>query len=250
MSSRNSTNTRPVHRGSPRNASRLREYEGFFPRHPARGHSDTSMSVIIPDMPSPLSSAPSALALKHDRRRDYFTDNSTFAAATGRAAVENVSIRYDIREHSSVEPTDTPLRSTAQTKSPTILQIDTCGSTLPKTSHSSGRGSSNGSMPLFRRTGSDQTAGAARHGNYGPNSRLPRFMIDKINSGELNGRIASGSIDGAAADASRASVSSSVSSAMCSPQSVSSSSAMQAMLELEEAKLLSAERKGQLQAVD
>ncbi|KAJ2786264.1 hypothetical protein GGI15_001670 [Coemansia interrupta] len=250
MSSRNSTTTRTAHRGSPRNASRLREYEGFFPRHPARGHSDTSMSVIVPDMPSPLSSAPSALALKHDRRRDYFTDSSTFAAATGRAAGENASIRYDIREHSSVEPTDTPLRSTVQTRSPTILQIDTGGSALPKTSHSSGRGSSNGSMPLFRRTGSDQTAGAARHGNYGPNSRLPRFMIDKINSGELNGRGASGSIDGAAADGSRASVSSSISSAINSPRSASSSSAMQTMLELEEAKLLSAERKGQLQAVD
>ncbi|KAJ1724764.1 hypothetical protein LPJ53_000971 [Coemansia erecta] len=75
-------------------------------------------------------------------------------------------------------------------------------------------------------------------------------MVDKINAGELNGRMTSGSIDGTAADGSRASVSSSISSAMCSPQSVSSSSAMQTMLELEEAKLLSAERKGQLQAVD
>ncbi|KAJ1826292.1 hypothetical protein LPJ56_002254 [Coemansia sp. RSA 2599] len=242
LNSRTSLNSKSVHRGSPRLASRLREYEGFFPRHPSRGHSDTSMSVIVPDMPQPLSSAPSALALKHDRRRDYYTDSSTFAAATGKAASENPAIRYDIRERSTVESTETPLRSTAQTRSPKILQIDASGADLPRESRSSNRKSSVGSMPLFRRAGSDRGSDSKKHGDYKPGSRLPRFMLERMHSEDAGDR--------APVESSRASAVSGDSSVMQSPKSASSSSAMQTMLEMEEAKLLSAERKSQLQAVD
>ncbi|KAJ2698236.1 hypothetical protein FB645_005689 [Coemansia sp. IMI 203386] len=250
LSSRPSVSSKTAHRGSPGLNSRMREYEGFFPHHPSRGHSDTSMSVIVPDMPQPLSSAPSALALKHDRRRDYYTDSSTFAAATGKAASENSAIRYDIRERSTVESTETPHRSTSQAKSPRILQIDASGADLSRASHSSNRKSSISGLPLFRRAGSDIASDSKRHGDYGPGSRLPRFMLERMRSEKANSAAKARASDGIAADSSRASVVSGESSIMQSPKSASSSSAMQTMLEMEEAKLLSAERKSQLQAVD
>ncbi|KAJ1899991.1 hypothetical protein LPJ66_001764 [Kickxella alabastrina] len=258
MNSRTAAGTRSVHRSSPNAPGRSRENGGLFPQHPSRGHSDTSMSVIIPDMPSPLSSAPSALAFKHDRRRDFFTDNSTFVAATGRQSSENAGIHYDIRERSTAEPTDAPLRSTSHTKSPTVIQIATSGSELPRTSRTNSRKnkstskskSSDSSLPLFRRAGSENATHGAHRSGYGPSSRLPRFILDRLHNSESGNTPAASSADSLAADSSRASVFSGNSAAMGSPKSATSASAMQAMLELEEAKLLSAERKGQLRAID
>ncbi|KAJ2718193.1 hypothetical protein GGI07_005855, partial [Coemansia sp. Benny D115] len=256
MGSRAHSGPKPRHHGSPRAASRSREYEGFFPRHPSRGNSDasSSISVTVPDMPSPLSAAPSALAFKHDRRRDYFIDTTTFAAATGKCSAESAGITYDIRERSSVEPTDAPLRSTSLAKTPTILQVGLSGNDARRASHSSIHRGNGSEVPFFRRTGSDQATGSKKHGEYGAGSRLPRFMLDRLRKQEAAGTISSGGADGTGVDSSRASVASGASNELSagihSPASSTSTSAMQTMLEIEEAKLLSAERKTQLRAVD
>ncbi|KAJ2528157.1 hypothetical protein IWW43_005556, partial [Coemansia sp. RSA 1935] len=111
--------------------TRSREYEGFFPQHPSRGRSETSMSVIVPDRPVPLGSAPAAMAHKHDRRRDYFTDSTTLRAAMGVAAPRDSGIRYNICEHSSVESTEIELTTSNRMASPTIHHVDKGSAVLP-----------------------------------------------------------------------------------------------------------------------
>ncbi|KAJ2653155.1 hypothetical protein IWW40_000809 [Coemansia sp. RSA 1250] len=213
---------------------RIHEYEGFFPQHPSRGRSETSMSVVVPDRPVPLSSAPAAMAYKHDRRRDYFTDSSTLRAAMGEAAPTDAGIRYSLRDRSSAEPTDVDLTTSKQrVPRPSVHNID-------KGANDKGRGqrkpskSTNGlaNAPLFRRTALSASFNVACHEGYGPESHLPRFMQQQRSF---------------ASDDSRAS---GTDSDQASPQSSNSAVAMQSMLELEETRLLEAERKSQLQAVD
>ncbi|KAJ2498480.1 hypothetical protein GGH96_004264 [Coemansia sp. RSA 1972] len=228
--------------------TRSREYEGFFPQHPSRGRSETSMSVIVPDRPVPLGSAPAAMAHKHDRRRDYFTDSTTLRAAMGVAAPRDSGIRYNIREHSSVESTEIELTSSNRMASPTIHHVDKSSAALSGSRRVSGKaarqrrpvasGSDDTDAPLFRRTETGAYLDAGQRGGYGPDSHLPRFMRERLQS-----------IDNVAGNDSRTSGASGDSAAQ-SPKSVSSSSAMQSMLELEEARLLEAERKSQMKAVD
>ncbi|KAJ1871267.1 hypothetical protein LPJ55_004006 [Coemansia sp. RSA 990] len=191
------------------------------------------MSVVVPDRPVPLSSAPAAMAYKHDRRRDYFTDSSTLRAAMGEAAPTDAGIRYSLRDRSSAEPTDVDLTTSKQrVPRPSVHNID-------KGANDKGRGqrkpskSTNGlaNAPLFRRTALSASFNVACHEGYGPESHLPRFMQQQRSF---------------ASDDSRAS---GTDSDQASPQSSSSAMAMQSMLELEETRLLEAERKSQRQAV-
>ncbi|KAJ2899426.1 hypothetical protein IWW38_001000, partial [Coemansia aciculifera] len=266
--SANST-ARPKPRGSTGIPIRPREYEGFLPRHPARGHSETSMTVVVPDMPTPLSAAPASMAFKHDRRRDYFTDSTTLEAAMGRSAPENSGIRYDIRQRSSAEPTTiSPITSARSTAPPTIHHIDSDAIAAAAAASGSGiaafgrasnvkKGSDRGGFrrgtgsdtPSFRRRERAPLASSKRHGDYGPDSRLPRFILDRLRSADSGPAVASNLTGSFGSDSGRTSITSNDSS-MHSPRSTSSTSAMQSMLELEEAKLLKAERKNQRQAVD
>ncbi|KAJ2333143.1 hypothetical protein GGH92_008701, partial [Coemansia sp. RSA 2673] len=262
--STNSNSRSKATRGSTSIPLRAREYEGFFPRHPARGHSETSMAVVVPDMPSPLSAAPASMAFKHDRRRDYFADSTTLEAAMGRSAPENAGIRYDIRQHSSAEPTTISPITAARAAPPTIHHIDSDaaaaaadGSTGGRASRSRKgsdrggfrRGTSSGVAPTFRRTERVHSANTKRHGDYGPESRLPRFILDRLRNAEHGPASTPNSSGSFGSDSGRTSITSNDSS-MHSPRSTSSTSAMQSMLELEEAKLLKAERKSQRRAVD
>ncbi|KAJ2472875.1 hypothetical protein GGI02_001277 [Coemansia sp. RSA 2322] len=221
------------------------------------------MTVVVPDMPTPLSAAPAAMAFKHDRRRDYFTDSTTLEAAMGRSAPENAGIRYDIRQRSSAEPTTVSPTTSARIAPPTIFHIDGDASAADsatsgraqrvRSGHGRGRlrkGAGGGSTPLFRRAERELPSNARRQGDYGPDSRLPRFILDRLRSAEPGSALASSSAESLASESSRASVTSN-DSVMHSPRSIGSGkSGMQNMLELEEAKLLKAERKSQLQAVD
>ncbi|KAJ2848446.1 hypothetical protein GGI22_005730, partial [Coemansia erecta] len=74
-------------------------------------------------------------------------------------------------------------------------------------------------------------------------------MVNKLRKAQSADRVASTSTDGVTCSSGRASIASG-DSALCSPMSIGSASAMQNILELEEAKLLEAERKSQLRAVD
>ncbi|KAI8318320.1 DUF726-domain-containing protein [Martensiomyces pterosporus] len=250
---------------TPHTPMRLREYEGFLPRHPSRGHSETSLSVIVPDMPAPLNSAPSALAHKHDRRRDYYTDSSTLEAAMGRSAPDNAGIRYDNSERPSSEATTISLTPTSRVASPTVYQFDNDAAQPSGSSGRAGRtsrgaayteraGTRKGGAPLFRRAVNNTATHARQYGDYGPDSRLPRFVVDRLRRSESNGSVTPDCTDGRTGESGRASTASRGSqnneSAMHSPRSSASSVAMQNMLELEEAKLLEAEKKSQLRAID
>ncbi|KAJ2030676.1 hypothetical protein H4S03_006951 [Coemansia sp. S3946] len=262
--STNSNSRSKATRGSTSIPIRAREYEGFFPRHPARGHSETSMAVVVPDMPSPLSAAPASMAFKHDRRRDYFADSTTLEAAMGRSAPENAGIRYDIRQHSSAEPTTISPITAARAAPPTIHHIDSDAAAAAADGSAGGRasrsrkgsdrggfrrGTSSGVAPTFRRTERVHSANTKRHGDYGPESRLPRFILDRLRNAEHGPASTPNSSGSFGSDSGRTSITSNDSS-MHSPRSTSSTSAMQSMLELEEAKLLKAERKSQRRAVD
>ncbi|KAJ1790498.1 hypothetical protein LPJ67_002133 [Coemansia sp. RSA 1938] len=188
------------------------------------------------------------MAHKHDRRRDYFTDSTTLRAAMGVAAPRDSGIRYNIREHSSVESTEIELTTSNRMASPTIHHVDKGSAVLPGSRRVSGKavrqrrpaasGSDTADAPLFRRTETGAYIDAGQRGGYGPDSHLPRFMRERLQS-----------IDNSSGNGSRTSGASGDSAAQ-SPKSVSSSSAMQSMLELEEARLLEAERKSQMKAVD
>ncbi|KAJ2161662.1 hypothetical protein GGF46_001255 [Coemansia sp. RSA 552] len=224
-----------------RTTARSREYEGFFSQHPARDSTGTSMSVVVPDMPTPLGSAPAAMAYKHDRRRDYFTDSSTLEAAMGKSAPRDAGIRYNIREHSSAEPTEittTAAAATGRVTSPTVYHIGadakSAGAAARRTREAASRSTSIGQAPFFHRIGSSAHADAG----HGSGSHLPRFMRERLHG---TASLESGS--------GRSSVASSE-SLVHSPGSAASASAMQGILELEEARLLEAERKTQLRAVD
>ncbi|KAJ1808479.1 hypothetical protein LPJ77_002314 [Coemansia sp. RSA 2523] len=132
--------------------------------------------------------------------------------------------------------------------SPTIHHVDKGSAVLPGSRRVSGKavrqrrpaasGSDTADAPLFRRTETGAYIDAGQRGGYGPDSHLPRFMRERLQS-----------IDNSSGNGSRTSGASGDSAAQ-SPKSVSSSSAMQSMLELEEARLLEAERKSQMKAVD
>ncbi|KAJ2295136.1 hypothetical protein IWW55_005543, partial [Coemansia sp. RSA 2706] len=193
------------------------------------------MSVIVPDRPAPLSSAPAAMAHRHDRRRDYFTDSTTLKAAMGKAAPRNTGMRYDLREHSSAERTEIELVTSNRTASPVIHHVDKDGGLDAKRFRRISEqtpGAESASLPLFKRAGSLALPHTAQRGDYGRTSHLPRFMREHTRS-----------TDSFASDGSS-------DSGVQSPRSTSSLPAMQSMLELEEARLLEAERKSQLQAVD
>ncbi|KAJ2847048.1 hypothetical protein IWW36_004054, partial [Coemansia brasiliensis] len=242
MSSRNDEplNLRPTAglAQKPRNSfissRRTHEYEGFFPQHPSRGRSETSMSVVVPDRPAPLSSAPAAMAYRHDRRRDYFTDSSTLRAAMGEAAPTDAGIRYSLRDRSSAEPTDVDLTTSKQrVPRPSIHNIDKDAKDKGNKQRKPSK-SANGfvSTPLFRRTTSSVSSNAPYFEGYGPDSHLPRFMQQQRSFASDDSRVSAADSDAQ------------------SPQSSSNALAMQSMLELEETRLLEAERKNQLQAVD
>ncbi|KAJ2339764.1 hypothetical protein GGF43_006569, partial [Coemansia sp. RSA 2618] len=166
----------------------------------------------------------------------------------GMAAPKDSGIRYNIREHSSAEPTEIELTSGKCMVSPIIHHVDKDGGTSNGARRVSGKaarqrgsatsGTDTTGLPLFRRTESAAHPDAAQRGGYGPDSHLPRFMRERL---QPTNNLASdgGRTSGASSD-----------SAAQSPKSTNSSLAMQSMLELEEARLLEAERKSQLQAVD
>ncbi|KAJ2760288.1 hypothetical protein IWQ56_005520, partial [Coemansia nantahalensis] len=93
--------------------------------------------------------------------------------------------------------------------------------------------------PLFRRAEGSAPVSSSRHPGYGPDSRLPRFMQAQAQGTEES-----------ACGSSRASSGSGQSLGGAPPARSSSATAMQSMLEVEEARLLEAERKSQLRAVD
>ncbi|KAJ2533139.1 hypothetical protein GGH20_000819 [Coemansia sp. RSA 1937] len=166
----------------------------------------------------------------------------------GVAAPRDSGIRYNICEHSSVESTEIELTTSNRMASPTIHHVDKGSAVLPGSRRVSGKavrqrrpaasGSDTADAPLFRRTETGAYIDAGQRGGYGPDSHLPRFMRERLQS-----------IDNSSGNGSRTSGASGDSAAQ-SPKSVSSSSAMQSMLELEEARLLEAERKSQMKAVD
>ncbi|KAJ1987097.1 hypothetical protein GGI25_003342 [Coemansia spiralis] len=216
--------------------------------------------------PMSLGSAPTSMAFKYDRRRDFFTDTSTLAAAMGNSAPKDVGVRYDKYGCTSTDPNTLPRNPTAHRHSPSIaithIGMETAfgnsaaGSKAKRTATSrrSGqnrlRNGSGGKLPLFRRSRHSGSTGAPiQVGEYGSDSHLPRFMLDRLRSARSTDRPASTSTDGFACSSGRTSVASS-DSVMCSPKSASSASPMQGILELEEAKLLEAERKSQMRAVD
>ncbi|KAJ2710747.1 hypothetical protein H4R19_003595, partial [Coemansia spiralis] len=217
----------PQRRG-PGRLSRAHEYEGPFPQHPARGPSGTSMSVIVPDMPTPLGTAPGSTAHRHDRRRDYFTDSTTLGAAMGRSAPTDAGIRYNIGERSSAASADSVPASATRALSPTIRHVDAKVAPARKAR-----------LPLFRRAEGPALPSTSSHPGYGPDSRLPRFM-----------RAHQQSADEPACASSRASSGSGQSLGTTPLARSNSTSAMQSMLEVEETRLLEAERKSQLRAVD
>ncbi|KAJ2808864.1 hypothetical protein H4R20_000557 [Coemansia guatemalensis] len=238
----------PLARPAGRNtsvASRVREYEGPFPQHPSRGRSETSMSVIVPDRPVPLSSTPAAMAYRHDRRRDYFTDTSTLDAAMGKTAPRDAGIRYNLREHSSLESADAvPATALGLSTGSAVhcVEVDAANSKGTCVSDSAARAgarvSTTPSFPLFRRTESSKRTTADQRSSHGHESHLPRFMRDRLRR--------SGSIG---SESSRTSIASNESRTLSS-DSAANSTAMQSILELEEARLLDAERKSQLRAID
>ncbi|KAJ2444740.1 hypothetical protein GGF42_006213, partial [Coemansia sp. RSA 2424] len=230
-SANSNSNSRPKPRGSTSIPIRPREYEGFFPRHPARGHSETSMTVVVPDMPTPLSAAPASMAFRHDRRRDYFTDSTTLEAAMGRSAPENAGIRYDIRQRSSAEPTTVSPTTSARAAPPTVHHIDSDATAAAADMAAFGRASrakrgpdrggfrrgTGSDTPTFRRTERAPPASTKRHGDYGPDSRLPRFILDRLRSAEP-GPATTSSISGSfGSDSGRTSITSNDSS-MHSPR--------------------------------
>ncbi|KAJ1658386.1 hypothetical protein GGF38_004255, partial [Coemansia sp. RSA 25] len=181
----------------------------------------------------------------------------------GRSAPENAGIRYDIRQRSSAEPTTVSPTTSARAAPPTVHHIDSDATAAAADMAAFGRASrakrgpdrggfrrgTGSDTPTFRRTERAPPASTKRHGDYGPDSRLPRFILDRLRSAEP-GPATTSSISGSfGSDSGRTSITSNDSS-MHSPRSTSSTSAMQSMLELEEAKLLKAERKSQRQAVD
>ncbi|KAJ1957562.1 hypothetical protein GGI12_004992 [Dipsacomyces acuminosporus] len=224
---------------------RLREYEGFLPRHPSRGRSETSLSVIVPDKPTPLSTAPSALAHKSNRRRDYYTDSSTLDAAMGKSAPENSGIRFDTSDRPSTETTTVSLTHTSRVASPSIYMFE---NDSPRSNGRKSKGA-----PLFRRAASSTSTQTRQYGDYGPGSHLPRFMADRLRRSESNSPVTTNSADAQLIDTDQLSIASHGSqgngSVPHTPKS-SGAAAMQSMLEIEEAKLLEAERKSQLRAID
>ncbi|KAJ2782705.1 hypothetical protein H4R18_002131 [Coemansia javaensis] len=222
-------------RAGPGRLLQAHEYEGPFPWHPSRGRTGTSMSVVVPDRPAPLGSAPGATAHRHDRRRDYFTDSGTLGAAMGRSAPKDAGIQYHIRDHSSAEPTDIMSAPASRAQPPAVLRVEAGGSRAGASGRASKRRSGGGrpGPPLFRRAEGTAGPSGAAHSDYAPGSQLPRFMHSR-----LQGALGPAPEGGC--------------SATQSPETAApgSASAMQSMLEIEEARLLEAERRSQLRAVD
>ncbi|KAJ1666197.1 hypothetical protein IW140_001776 [Coemansia sp. RSA 1813] len=209
-----------------------------------------------------LGSAPAAMAFKYDRRRDFYTDPTTLTAATGSTAPKNAGVSYDRHKGTRAEAVDISTSKTGRRYTPSTTIVHSGGEAVPsggsgrqakRSSKSSKRAGTRkglgGSFPLFRRANNSKLEGISGYGEYGSDSHLPRFMVDKLRRVQSTDRAASTSTDGAACSSGRASVASS-DSVLYSPISAGSSSAMQNILELEEAKLLEAERKSQLRAVD
>ncbi|KAJ1735764.1 hypothetical protein LPJ61_000361 [Coemansia biformis] len=170
----------------------------------------------------------------------------------GRSAPRDAGIRYNIREHSSAELADAAPMSANRALSPPICHVDAdavvaaAGSTsrlaakrASKPRRTDARGAGKAVLPLFRRAASSAPSNVARHQGYGPDSHLPRFMQARLQSA-----------DESACASSRSSMGSGHSLAASPPTASSSPSAMQNMLEVEETRLLEAERKSQLRAVD
>ncbi|KAJ1956059.1 hypothetical protein EC988_001542 [Linderina pennispora] len=192
----------------------MREYSGPLPNHPARGHSETSLSVVVPDMPVPLGSVPTALAHRVDRRRDYYTDSQTLGAAMGAAAPANTGIRYSTSERP--DSTTMSLAPKAKAAAPAIHHISEPGKR----------------SPAFRR------APGKSPGGYGAESHLPRFMVDRMLRESEKAESMSG----------RTSVASARSQSSAGSPKPNQQASMKSILEIEEAKLLAAERQDQLHA--
>ncbi|KAJ1906910.1 hypothetical protein LPJ81_001080 [Coemansia sp. IMI 209127] len=202
------------------------------------------------------------MAFRYDRRRDFYTDPTTLTAAMGSTAPKDDGVSYDRYKDVSADNTAMSSRKAGHrhTTSTTIIHsggeavsIGGLGRKAKGTSKHSGRADTHkslgGSFPLFRRAKNNKLEGAAGYGEYGSDSHLPRFMVNKLRKAQSADRVTSTSIDGVTCSSGRASIASG-DSVLCSPMSVGSASAMQNILELEEAKLLEAERKSQLRAVD
>ncbi|KAJ2614520.1 hypothetical protein EV177_002008 [Coemansia sp. RSA 1804] len=214
-----------------------------------------------------LGSEPAAMAFRYDRRKDFFTDPATLTAAMGSTAPKDVGVGYDRHkaqrmDHTSISTSrtshyhHTPLNTVVHSVAETTSNGGTSSNRQSKSSYrNSGqprtgtRKSLGGNFPLFKRAKNSRLEPTTSYGEYGSDSHLPRFMVDKLRRAQSAERAASTSTDGVTCSSGRASIASS-DSALCSPMSTGSISAMQNILELEEAKLLEAERKTQLQAVD